>query len=93
MKSEFQKLVHENKNRIYQAFTDSDYESIETVYMFHPSIDTKQRIADLFCNFGMTVIMDMFPRAEKLADLEERIHVRRTEIARLQKEIDSISKV
>lgn len=58
------------------TITDSDYEIIETVYAFHPAISEvrgKEQIAWLYTTLGMTVINDMFPRAIKARELENKI--------------------
>lgn len=62
-----------------RRLTDSDYSIIETVYMFYPGITTKDAIAELYYRFGMVLIKDMLPRAEKVRDLE--IQVRRARLA------------
>lgn len=61
-----------------RRLTDSDYSIIETVYVFYPGI-TKNAIAELYYRFGMVLINDMLPRAEKVRDLE--IQVRQVRLA------------
>lgn len=58
------------------TISDSDYEIIEIVYTFHPSISEtrgKEQIALLYATFGMTVINDMLPHAIKVRELENKI--------------------
>ena len=46
-----------------------DYEVVETVYTFHPSISNtegKNEIAYLYVNFGMRIILDMLPTAKEM---------------------------
>ena len=57
-------------------FTDEEYEIIEIVYTFHPSIsgaEGKKQIAHLFDNFGFRIIADMLPTAVKTREYEEFI--------------------
>ena len=58
------------------TITDSDYETIETVYAFHPAISEvrgKEQITWLYTTLGMTVINDMLARAIKARELENKI--------------------
>ena len=66
-------LITDKKNLI---ITDSEYDIIEIVYEFHPSIHEvrgKEQIAWLYSTFGMAVINDMLPRAIKARELENKI--------------------
>lgn len=66
----------EFESRATRGFTDTEYKIIEKVYTFHPSVDPvkgKDQIADLFSIFGMRVILDMLPTAEKAEKLEAEI--------------------
>lgn len=56
--------------------TDPEFETIDFVYTYHPSIDEvrgKQQIAELYLAFKMRVILDMAPTARKAKELEDRI--------------------
>jgi hypothetical protein len=55
--------------------------------MYHPSITTKEKIADLYLNFGMIAIEDMKSRAQKLADLDREITEKKSLISKLEKEV------
>ena len=58
------------------TITDSDYEIIEVVYAFHPSISEvrgKEQIAWLYATLGMAVIHDLLPRVIKARELENKI--------------------
>lgn len=82
MKSEFQE-------RINRSITDSDYAIVEYVYTWHPSIDPnkgKDQIAYLYDNFGMRIIRDMLPTAEKSEDLLKRIEKLNAEVNQLREE-------
>ena len=74
-------------------FTDKEYEIIEIVYTFHPSIsetEGKVQIANLFDNFGFRIIADMLPTAAKARDYEERIAQKRHELEALRDELDEL---
>jgi len=67
-------------------FTDEEYEIIEIVYTFHPSIsetEGKMQIANLFDNFGFRVIADMLPTAVKAREYEELIVEKKHELEEL----------
>ena len=82
MKSEFQE-------RINRAISDRDYAIVETVYTWHPSIDSstgKDQMAYIYNNFGMRIIHDMLPTAEKAKDLLKRIEKLNAEVKQLREE-------
>ena len=67
-------------------FTDEEYEIIEIVYTFHPSIsetEGKMQIANLFDNFGFRIIADMLPTAVKAREYEELIVEKKHELEEL----------
>ena len=60
MKDEFEKLIG-------KTVSDDDYDIIENVYTWHPSIGNvngKQQIASIYQQFGMPVIIGMNEAAE-----------------------------
>jgi len=70
-------------------FTDKEYETIETVYTFHPAIsetEGKKQIASLYDTFGFRIIADMLPTAINAKELEEQITRKRHELEELQEE-------
>lgn len=72
-----------------RAFTDTEYEKIEIVYTFHPSIsetEGKKQIASIYETFGIRVITDMLPTANKAREYEEQITKKRHELEELQEE-------
>ena len=86
MKTEFQE-------RINQPISDSDYAIVETVYTWHPSIDScngKDQLAYLYDNFGMRIIRDMLPTAEKSKDLLKRIEKLNAEVKQLRAEYNDL---
>lgn len=79
----------EFKTLTKRDFTDKEYETIETVYIFHPSISEtevagKKQIANLFDNFGFRIIADMLPTAVKAREYEGLIAKKRHELEKLQ---------
>lgn len=68
------------------------YEAIEMVYTYHPAIKDKKHIAKLYNEFGMTVIYDMLPRAQRIASREAEIQKLNNQVATLKQEIESLSK-
>lgn len=73
MKEEFEKLVT-------RPFTASEYKEIEYVYNYHPSIENKAQIAALYDEFGMRIIRDMRPTAEKADEYESEMRVLRAKL-------------
>lgn len=70
-------------------FTDAEYTAIETVYTFHPSIsetEGKKQIATLYDTYGIRIIADMLPTANKAREYEENITKKRHELEELQEE-------
>lgn len=73
--------------------TDEEYEIIEKVYTFHPSIsitEGKRQIAELYVNFGMSIIQDMKPRAAIMEKKEKELRAARAALEEVQKEIAEI---
>lgn len=77
------------------SIPDEDFEVIETIYRYHPAIDVTfgwEKIADLYANFGFSVIMDMLPRAEKMRYMEKQLEVIESTLAGLREEMDAVRK-
>ncbi len=53
------------------GITSEDYAEIEFVYTWHPAIETKNQIADIFLAGGMCVIRDMMETAKMAKDIED----------------------
>jgi len=84
---------HEFEEKIGMKVSDNDYEVIETVYTYHPSINDvngKNQIVDLYANYGMRVIRDMLPTAEKAAVIENKISILTTQLEEARKEYKSL---
>ena len=72
---------------------DEDYDIIEKVYTFHPSIsetDGKDQIARLYLEYGMSIIRDMKPRAALMEKKEEELRDVQARTRQLQIEIEEI---
>lgn len=72
-----------------------DFDVIETVYRYHPAIDDvlgREKIADLYANFGFSIIMDMLPRAQKMRSLEKDYARIESSLTSLREEMDAVSK-
>jgi hypothetical protein len=95
MKNEFIERVRQINGGIYPEFTNEDWEIIEKVYNYHPSINEvtgKDQIAYLYFHFGMRVIKDMYPTAEEAESLEHKLLSLRNELERYTKEYDKLKK-
>lgn len=82
LQSEFENLIETRKP------TDAEYEMIETVYMYHPSIDDvhgKMQVAQLWDTAGSTVFEDMLPRAEACKVIDNKIRELKRKIKELEK--------
>ena len=68
MKEEFEKFVGE-------TVSNEDYNVIETVYIWHPSISEvsgKDQISSIYRQFGMPVIHDMLETATYVDEIDQR---------------------
>ena len=65
------------------------YRKIEHVYDYYPGLD-KEATARLYVEFGLRIFEDMLPRANKIADLEEKIHTLRMTILQYQEDIGKL---
>ena len=76
-----------------RAPTDKDFDVIQFVYDYHPSIDCtngKDQIARLYSEFGMRIIWDMFDTAKRAQEIaNERRHLR-LQLEKLDKEYSTL---
>ena len=75
-KGEFEALIKAQVN-------DEDYAIVEKVYAFYPDVpdvDGKKVVAQLFHQFGMTIFLDMFERAQKIAEIENAIQEKKRKL-------------
>lgn len=72
--------------------TESDFRMIEVVYMWHPSNLSKEAVAELYKKFGMALIKDMMPRADKMKELEEKKRKAQGDVKTLSDLIDAVKR-
>lgn len=85
-KREFEEMVG-------KTVSDAEYELIEAVYQWHPSVretSGKEEVAELYKSFGITIFLDMFPRAEKNRALDTKFRYVQTEMERIREEIKEL---
>lgn len=70
---EFINNVRELNPRKVVELTEREWQLIETVYTYHPSIQDKKHMAGLYLDYGMAAITDMYLRAIKLQEMESQI--------------------
>lgn len=66
----------EFESRIENSVSNKDYEIIEKVYTYHPSVSEtkgKEEIAYIYRNFGMRVIKDMLATAKEVEEIQTEI--------------------
>ena len=83
----------EFEQRIGRSVSESDYEIIETVYQWHPAVKNtsgKDEVAELWKSFGITVFIDMLPRAEKARELDEKLRCAQSEVDRIKEMIKEL---
>ena len=93
MKSEFIEKLRAIPGHETDDVTAEEYTRIEYVYMFHPSIPEvggKDTIAYLYAFGGMMVIHDMYARAKKADEAEQRIRAIRKDIQGMEKAIQDL---
>ncbi len=76
--------------------TDREYEEIEYVYAWHPSIsesghEGQEQIAKLYSEFGMRIIRDMTPTAEKAEQLRTELIAARNKVERITEDLKELS--
>lgn len=74
---ESEKVTKQEFERItQQSVTENDFEKINFVYTYHPSISNshgKEEISSIYISFGMRLIEDMLPTARRARSMEEFI--------------------
>ena len=74
---------------------NEDFEVINLVYTFHPSISNtkgKEEIASLYTTFGMRIILDMKATALIAQNIEILIMSKKAELEELTEELKCLSK-
>jgi hypothetical protein len=86
---EFTDLVSEI-NPDYKIFTEKEFEIIQTVYNYYPSINDKRDIAELYVKHGMILIKDMYARSKTIGELEDEIRGKRFELDKLKEKMKEL---
>ena len=79
-----------------RAPSDVEYEMIEFVYTYHPSIsatDGKNQIAMLYSAFGMRIITDMIETAKRAQEIEDERFKLRGRLLELEREAEALSMI
>lgn len=79
----------------HEQITNEEYKVIEFVYTHHPSIDEllgKKQIAMLVDTFGMRIIYDMYPTAQKASEYFNKIQKLRIELGHISDEYNEFIK-
>jgi len=85
----------EFESRLGKDVTPAEFEKIEYVYTFHPSIsetEGKDQIVALFKIGGMRIIEDMTPTADEADQLEERIRYHTTQLSEYKAKLEKLRK-
>ena len=80
----------EFQNRISKDLTQAEYDIIEKVYAFHPSISNvngKDQVEQLYNLLGMAIFYDMLPTAHRAMEIEYTITQLENKIADLKDDI------
>lgn len=94
MKYEFEEKLREIEP-IDRTVTDAEYQLIEYIYTFHPSIsetEGKRQVAGLYHEFGIRIFKDMKPTADRNRELEVEIGRARHNLQSLLDEADELRK-
>lgn len=89
-KQEFVEFLRRIPGHEMAEISQEEYTRIEYVYMFHPAIPDvggKDVIAHIYAYGGMTVIKDMYARAKKADEAEQKIRAIKKDIAGMEKMI------
>lgn len=84
MQEEFEKLLGEK-------VTEKDYRLMEVVSQYHPAHLDMKAIALIYKEFGMSLIRDMVPRADRMKELEIRKQKASHEIFVVEKLMDAVA--
>lgn len=92
-------MYQEFINRLPQGtrqHTAGEYKEVERVYASHPSIsesghEEQEQIARLYSEFGMRIIRDMTPTAEKTEQFRMELAAARNRVERITEELKKIS--
>ena len=86
MKEEFEKLVG-------KKVSNTDYEIIEKVYVWHPSITAtngKKQISDIYKKYGMLVVKAMLEAAEIMESIDRQEMILKNKLAELKNRRETV---
>lgn len=75
--------------------TEQEFDVIQFVYNYHPSLDCtngKDKIANLYFEYGMRIILDMMETAKRCKEILEEKHKLRRRIEELGEEYDALER-
>lgn len=72
LQSEFDRLTS-------RPYTEEEFSEIHYVYCYHPSVESKKDIADLWTIGGICLIKDMLRTARRVEEAEQKMNAARTE--------------
>lgn len=95
--SQVNALLNRNYSQLEDlGLTSEEYKVIETVYMYHPTMDCsdcKTKIAKLYVDFGMTVMYDMLPRCYRISDILRDIEKKEHELGKLKQQLNEAKSI
>lgn len=65
-------MINEFTELVGKTISADDYNTIETVYMYYPGIETKTDIANIYKIGGMLMVKDLFKRAAAIMEATNR---------------------
>lgn len=96
-REEFNDIAKERGYDLEGQISQKDFKRIQWVYTYHPSISEdstvgKRQIVDLVGTYGMRIINDMIPTAEKAARLERRIRAARIDLDSARDKLEALKR-
>ena len=83
LQSEFDQLTS-------RPYTEEEFSDIHYVYCYHPAVQSKKDIADLWTIGGICLIKDMLPTARRVEEEKCRLDAARTEYERARDAYDEL---
>lgn len=83
LQSEFDRLTS-------RPYTEEEFSEIHYVYCYHPSVESKKDIADLWTIGGICLIKDMLLTARRVEEAEQKMNAARTAYERARDAYDEL---
>lgn len=83
LQSEFNQLTS-------RPYTEEEFSEIHYVYCYHPSVESKKDIAELWTIGGICLIKDMLPTARRVEEEKCRLDAARTEFEHARDAYDEL---